>query len=54
MDVETVSEGQRRTLLDVGLDLVGVQLRLMFIGRQYHHDIGGSDRILYGSDLESC
>jgi hypothetical protein len=40
VDVEAVSEGQRRALLDVGRDLIAIERRLMLVGGQDHDHIG--------------
>ena len=38
--VEAVREQQRRALLHVGREFVAVDVRLQFVGREHHHDIG--------------
>ena len=40
VDVEAVSEGQRRALLDVRLDLLAIERALMLVGGQDHDHVG--------------
>jgi len=50
--VEAVREHQRAALLDVGLDLVAVDLGDIFIRQQDHDHIGLLDRISHLRDLQ--
>jgi len=45
MDVEAVGKRQRRALLDVGLDLIAVNIGVMFVRQQDHHQVGSFDGI---------
>jgi hypothetical protein len=44
--VEAVGEGQRAALLDVGLDVVPVDLGDLLVGQQDHDDVGPFDGLV--------
>ncbi len=43
--VKAVCKSQSRTVLDIGLDLVGVQVGLVLVRGQDHDDIGTGDGV---------
>ncbi len=53
VDVEAVSEGQRRAFFQVGLDVAVVGARHQFIGDQDHHEVGCFDCIGDFLDVEA-
>src|SRR3954469_13605452 len=54
MDVEAVGEGERSALLDVGLDVVAIDLRVVLVGQQDHDDVGALDRLIDLGDLDTA
>ena len=40
MDVEAVGEGNRRAVLDVGFDVIAIDVRLQLVRRRHHHQVG--------------
>ena len=51
--VEAMREGQRRALLDVRLDRLLVDLRLVLVRQQHHHEVGTLDRVIDFLDGET-
>ena len=52
MDVEAVRECQRRTLLQIGLDVAVIDGGDGLVGEQHHHDIGAGHGLADFLDLE--
>ena len=53
MDVKAVGEGHGGAFPYMGLDLVTVQGRLVFVRGEYHDHVRPGDGILYGFDREA-
>ena len=53
VDIESVGEGQCRTFLDIGLDDIPVERRLMLVRCEHHDHIRCSDRLVEGNGLEA-
>src|SRR6185295_4781458 len=51
VDVEAVGEGERRSLLDVGLDEFLVHRGVVLVGQQHHDDVGALDGLVELGDL---
>ena len=50
MNRETVREHQIRAVLEVRRDRFQIDARLLFVGRENHHEIGFGNRVLHGVD----
>ena len=53
MDVEAMGEGQRRALLHMLGEVLGIELRLQLVGRQHHDDVGPFRRLLGRHHLDA-
>ena len=53
MHVQPVREGNRRTVADVGFDVVAIDVGLKFIGRRHHHQVGPSGGFSNRQHLET-
>ena len=47
MHVEPMREHQRGTVLHVGGEVLTIDVRLQFVGRKHHHDVGPLGRLGY-------
>ena len=45
MDIKAVGEHQRRAVLHVGVQVIGVNVGLQLVRRQHHHDVGPFGRL---------
>ena len=52
MDVEAVREHQRRAVLHVRMQMIGVDLGLQLVGREHHHHVGPFGGLGHFHDLE--
>ena len=53
VDVEPVGEGQCRTLLDIGLDCLPVECRLMLVRREHHDHVRSGHRLAQCHGLQA-
>ena len=53
MHIKAVGEYQRRALLDIGLDIVGVHATDLLVRQQNHHDVRRAHGVGYFSDLQA-